>query len=133
MQTSPLLMIELENNDAMQRAINRAKQCHPKVTVLDVATRAYRVTNSKRDGFYTVRFAVSAGKKLAACDCKAGQSGMICFHAAAAAAVNIGLHGTRAVEAKPTAKTKSTPLPQGLLQRGYWGKTPREFYGSIEI
>lgn len=87
-------MIELKRNEAMNRAIARAKNERPKVKPVDVAKRVYTVTGSKGDK-YTVRFAVSNGKKFASCDCKGGQAGMICKHVAAAAAVNIGLQKMR--------------------------------------
>jgi hypothetical protein len=87
-------MIELKRNEAMKRAIYRAKNARPKVKPVDVAARVYTVTGSKGDT-YTVRFAVSGSKKFASCDCKGGQAGMVCYHIASAAAVNIGLQGMR--------------------------------------
>jgi uncharacterized Zn finger protein len=87
-------MIEIKRNDAMNRAIARAKHERPKVKPVSVSERVYTVTGSKGDT-YTVRFAVSGNKKLASCDCKGGQAGMVCKHVAAAAAVNIGLQRMR--------------------------------------
>src|SRR5262245_62340252 len=80
-------MIKLETNK-MQKAIERAKAVRPRVTVISADERTYSVTGSKGDA-YTVRFAVVNGLKLAECDCKAGQVGMMCFHVAAAAQVNV--------------------------------------------
>jgi uncharacterized Zn finger protein len=87
-------MIKLERNDAMAKAIIRAKLAHPKVSIINAAQRLYRVAG-RQGNSYTVRFAVANGLKLAACDCPAGQAGQLCYHVAAAAAVNIGLAAPR--------------------------------------
>jgi uncharacterized Zn finger protein len=94
-------MIKLESAK-MKNAIARAKAVRPRVTRL--AERSYRVTSSNGKDFYTVRFAVANGHKLAECDCKAGQAGQLCYHVAAAAAVNIALHS---VYSKPSEKPKA--------------------------
>jgi hypothetical protein len=87
-QQSSQQMIELKRNDAMTRAIARAKQIRSKVKPVDVAARVYTVTGSKGDT-YTVRFAVSGKAKFASCNCKAGQQGMLCRHVAAAFQANV--------------------------------------------
>ncbi len=82
-------MIRLDSAK-MKNAIARAKTVRPRVT--RTGDRSYTVTSSDRTRHYTVNFAVTNGHKLAECDCKAGQAGMICLHVAAAAAVNIAVH-----------------------------------------
>jgi hypothetical protein len=86
-------MIKLEINK-MAKAIERAKTVRPRVKVINADARIFAVTGSKGD-VYTVRFAVANGHKLAECDCKAGQTGMMCFHVAAAASVNIAVQSMR--------------------------------------
>lgn len=81
-------MIKLESHK-MKNAIARAKAIRPRVSRL--AERRYSVTGSKGNA-YTVTFKVIDGHKLAECTCKAGQAGQLCYHVAAAAALNIALH-----------------------------------------
>ena len=69
-------MIELTRNEAMTKATERAKLHHPKVSIINAGQRVYRVTGSK-GASYVVRFAVSNGKKLAACECQAGKVGAL--------------------------------------------------------
>lgn len=79
-------MIQLTKENT-QRAIQRCKAVKPQVQF--VAERVFRVSSSDGKRFYEVRFAVENGNKLAQCTCKASEQGMICFHIAGAAAVNI--------------------------------------------
>lgn len=81
-------MIKLERNK-MTNAIKRARTIRPFVKWL--GGRQYTVTSSDRQSTYQVRFAVANGAKLAECNCKAGEAGMVCYHVAAAAAVNIAI------------------------------------------
>jgi hypothetical protein len=94
-------MIKLEIK-TMTKAIQRTKEVHPKVRVINADHRVYAVTGSK-GGAYTVKLAVANGHKLASCDCPA--KGM-CFHIAAAAAVNIGIQGMRRRITAPTRPTE---------------------------
>ena len=77
----------------MANAIAHAKQVHPRVKWL--GGRRYAVSNSNGQRVYAVSFAVLNGVKLGECECKAGQAGMMCFHLAAAAAVNIAIQSQR--------------------------------------
>ena len=86
-------MIKLEA-EKMANAIARARQVHPRVKWL--GGRRYLVSSSKgQKKIYTVSFAVVDGAKLGECECRAGQAGMMCFHLAAAAAVNIAIQSQR--------------------------------------
>lgn len=70
-------MIKVERNAKMEAAITRCKQAHPKVKRLD----ARRVVVGGRGGQYVVTFAEpKPGLKLAACNCKAGEAGQLCYH-----------------------------------------------------
>lgn len=84
-------------SETMAKAIERAKAVHPKVKVISAENRTYAVTGSKGNS-YTVRFTVANGHKLAECDCPARG---VCFHIAAASAVNIGIRGGYSRDAEP--------------------------------
>ncbi len=81
-------MIEL-HRDRMTNAIARAKKLHPFVMVL--GERHFAIESKTTLETYQIRFFVNGTKKLASCTCPAGRQGMVCYHVAAAAAVNIGL------------------------------------------
>ncbi len=109
------MMIKLEASK-MTKAIEKAKAIHPRVS--RIGERTYKVTSSDGKGSYVVRFVVSNGLKLAECDCKAGKVGTICFHVAAAAAVNIGFQRMKqqvaaapAAPVAPLAPTKPVAKP----------------------
>jgi hypothetical protein len=86
-------MLKLEITK-MQNAIAKAKAVHPKVTVVDAANRVYSVPSSN-GGAYTVKFHVLNGQKFSECECAAGRKGQICYHVAAASAVNMGIQAMR--------------------------------------
>lgn len=89
-------MLKLEA-DKMQKAIERAKNVHPKVRVVNAAERTYAVSGSK-GGEYLVKFVVANGHRLAECTCPART---LCYHIASAAAVNIGVRGGYSRDSKP--------------------------------
>ena len=101
-------MIKLESHK-MINAINRAKAVRPRVRRL--AERSYSVSGSKGDT-YTVVFVVANGHKLAECNCKAGEAGMLCYHVAAAAALNIAVHS---VYARPSETPKAPATEKAEL------------------
>ena len=75
-------MIRIENNAKFQAAAARCKAIHPRVRRVNTNTVA--VSGSK-GAQYTVTFAEpKPGLKLAACNCKAGQNEMVCYHLVAA-------------------------------------------------
>lgn len=124
--TNNALLIPVERNAAMSRAIERAKQHHPKVSIVSVENRTYCVQGSK-GGTYTVSFHLMNGHKLAQCNCEAGKQARLCYHVAAAAAVNMGAQAMRQANQTPaqTAPRKVTfKMPPTL--KG-------EKYGSIDI
>jgi len=94
-------MIKLEISK-MTKAIERARGLRPRVRVISAADRTYSVTGSK-GGAYIVRFAVVNGLKLAECDCKAGKAGVVCYHIAAAAQVNVMTQSMRRASAPAPA------------------------------
>lgn len=85
-------MVEL-TKDKMTNAIAKAKNLHPFVMVL--GERQFAIESKSTLETYQIRFFVNGAKKLAICTCPAGRQGMVCYHVAAAAAVNIGIQRMR--------------------------------------
>lgn len=102
-------MIRLESNK-MQNAIARAKTIRPRVR--RTGERSYSVTSSTGQTAYTVRFVVANGLRLGECTCKAGQSNQVCFHIAAAAALNIAIHSNYS---KPSDAPEASHPHAGVL------------------
>ncbi len=69
------------------KAIERCKQLKPKVRF--VAERTFAVQSANNTNSYTVRFDVKDGQRFGACECKASERGLICYHIIGAATVNI--------------------------------------------
>jgi hypothetical protein len=85
-------MIKLTKENTV-RAIERCKQLKPKVRF--VADRTFKVESANNPNIYQVTFDVRNGNKLGACQCKAAERGLVCYHIAAAAAVNIYRQGLK--------------------------------------
>lgn len=82
-------MFILRGKQQLERAIERARKIRPRVE-FDHFGR-YRVSGSK-GGYYTVICKkLDNGYKTIECTCKAGNEGLVCFHAAAALSLHIGL------------------------------------------
>lgn len=69
------------------KAIERCRQL--KLQVRFVADRIFSVKSANNANSYTVRFDVQKGEKFGVCECKASERGLICYHIAGAAQVNI--------------------------------------------
>lgn len=85
-------MVELKTKEEMAKAIERAKACHPRVTVKKFGE--YQVTGSAGN-LYTVRCERRGKVKIVDCECVAGKFGSYCYHAMAAASVHIGIASMR--------------------------------------
>ena len=85
-------MIQLTKENT-QKAVARCKELKPKVRFVE--DRVFNVSSANNENVYTVKFAVANGKKLAQCQCKAAERGLVCYHIAAAAAVNIYRQGLK--------------------------------------
>lgn len=85
-------MFILKSKEQIQRAIERAKARHTRVSFR--AFGEYIVRGSARD--YTVRCERRGSHKVVDCECVAGQHGTPCYHAASALSLHIGLAGQRA-------------------------------------
>ena len=82
-------MFILRGKQQLEKAIERAKKIRPRVE-FDYFGR-YRVSGSK-GGFYTVICKKSDnGYKTIECTCRAGSENLVCFHAAAALSLHIGI------------------------------------------
>ena len=87
-------MFILKAKSQLTNAINKALKLRPRVE-FDHFGR-YRVSGSK-GGFYTVICKKSDNNyKLVACTCKGAEKGLVCYHAAAALSLHIGLARQRA-------------------------------------
>jgi hypothetical protein len=81
-------MFILKGIDQLTNAIAKAKKVRPRVE-FDRFGR-YRVSGSK--GYYTVLCKKSDnGFKTVICTCKGAEKGLVCYHAAAALSLHIGL------------------------------------------
>src|SRR5262245_58184949 len=108
--------------DTMNKAIERAKTIRPMVRVISADERTYSVTGSRGDA-YTVKFVVVKGLKLAECNCKAGQAGMMCFHVAGAAQVNVMVQSMRLTSSAPVALVAPAPAPSRIERRVEWDRS----------
>ena len=86
-------MIELKSKEQMAKAIKRAKQLKPFVRVRGF--RWYECKSSNGENIYTIHFYKSGKQRLAECNCKAGERGLVCYHIAGAVAVHIGMAAMR--------------------------------------
>lgn len=81
-------MFILKGKEQLEKAIEKAKKLRPRVE-FDRFGR-YRVSGSK--GYYTVICRKDErGIKAVECTCKGAEKGYVCYHAAAALSVHIGI------------------------------------------
>lgn len=81
-------MFILKTKKQLENAIAKAKKVRARVQY--VSFGRYRVSGSK--GFYTVVCQKDQrGQKIVDCNCKGGENGLPCYHAAAALSLHIGL------------------------------------------
>ena len=85
-------MIKLTTENT-PKAIERCKKLKPKVRF--IAERTFVVKSANNGNIYTVRFDVIEGQKFGQCDCKASERGLVCYHIAGAAQVNIYRQGLK--------------------------------------
>lgn len=86
-------MFILKSKEQLQKAIQRARANHTYVKF--VRFGEYMVKGSAGN-FYNVRCERRDGLKIVACECVAGQYGTVCFHAASALSLHVGLAAQRA-------------------------------------
>jgi hypothetical protein len=82
-------MFILKGINQLQNAIAKAKKLRPRVEFGGFGH--YHVSGS-RGGFYTVICKKSNnGYKTVECTCKGAEKGLVCYHAAAALSLHVGL------------------------------------------
>ena len=87
-------MFILKGIEQLTKAITKAKKLRPRVE-FDRFGR-YRVSGMS-GGFYTVICRKDErGIKAVECTCKGGEKGLVCYHAAAALSLHVGLARQRA-------------------------------------
>jgi hypothetical protein len=116
-------VIKLESH-TMQSAIARAKAAHPRVKY--AGERTYTVISSNGNN-YTVRFAVANGNRLGECDCEAGKRSKVCYHLAAAAALNIAVQSMRATKLAAAVERENAILSKAN------GKVAMKLPGGWEV
>jgi hypothetical protein len=104
------LMFKLENNEAMKRAIERARALRPRVHVVSGDARTYEVESRNRPAIYEVRFTITPAGRLVSCrdkrtgaPCQGLTDHSFCYHVPTAAAVNIAVQSMRRHAGTPTA------------------------------
>lgn len=73
--------------DNTAKAIERCKQLRPKVKFIQ--DRKYVVYSANNSNVYHVQFFIKDGERFGQCECKASEFGLVCYHIAAGAIVNI--------------------------------------------
>jgi hypothetical protein len=106
-------MIELQP-DRMSKAIAKARQVRNHVHM--IRFRQYEVTTPELNA-YQVSFEVRDGKKLASCNCKAGQRNLPCYHIASAVALHLIVAKAHAEQQKQSETPKPAPAPRDILVR----------------
>ena len=82
-------MFILKGAEQLERAIAKARKIHPRVAF--VRFGHYQVSGS-RGGYYTVQCRKDdRGIKAVQCTCKGADKGLVCYHAAAALSLHVGL------------------------------------------
>jgi len=79
-------MIKLTKENT-KNAVARSKELKPRV--IFISDRVFEVQSTNNSNSYTVRFDVKNGNPFGQCECKASETGRICYHITNAAAVNI--------------------------------------------
>ncbi len=82
-------MIELKSREQMRNAIKKAYTLRPFVRVRGF--RWYEVKSADGTQTYTLHFYKQNGRRFGECNCKGGESGRVCYHLAAGAAVHLGI------------------------------------------
>lgn len=91
-------MFILKDENTIKRAIEKARKVKPFLRVLSFG--CYQVRNSKGNDFYTVLCKRDRlGNKTVACNCKGGERGLPCYHAASA----LGIHVVMAEQRQATS------------------------------
>jgi hypothetical protein len=81
-------MFILQSIEQLEKAIIKAKKTRTQVKFIKFGV--YAVSGS--NGFYTVKCERGAhGEKIVNCECLGASKGLVCYHAASALALHVGL------------------------------------------
>jgi hypothetical protein len=81
-------MFVLESAAQLEKAIIRAKKT--RATVKFISFGVYSVSGSKGN-FYTVECRKVGNEKQVVCECLGASKGLVCYHAASALSLHVGL------------------------------------------
>ncbi len=82
-------MFILKSKEQLEKAITKAKKIRTKVRFLSFGNYAVKGTSGN---FYTVRCERTAtGERKVECECRGAEKGLVCYHAAAALSLHVGL------------------------------------------
>ncbi len=81
-------MFVLESAAQLEKAIIRAKKTRAKVRFISFGV--YAVSGSKGN-FYTVECRKVGNEKQVICECLGASKGLVCYHAASALSLHVGL------------------------------------------
>lgn len=134
-QSLPFL---ITNNEAMQRAIVRAKSNAPKTSakIINADERIFEIKSANDTKTYRVEFFVVNKKRLAKCthletgeSCKGLTCKTVCYHVAIAAGINIGI---RQNELNLIAEIEATPRAEITLINAFCDTCPTNQHGESE-
>lgn len=83
-------MFILTNLTQLEKAANKARTIKPIVRMMEFGI--YAVKGSQNDAYIVECRRNQQGEKVVSCDCKGGERGLVCYHAASV----IELHSTLA-------------------------------------
>jgi len=82
-------MFILKSKTQLEKAIQRAKKIRTKVRFISFGKYAVKGT---KGNFYTVKCERAAnGERMVECECRGAEKGLVCYHAAAALSLHVGL------------------------------------------
>ncbi len=81
-------MFILKSKDQLEKAIAKAMKTRTQVKFISFGTYAVKGT---KGNFYTVKCEKVGNQKQVSCECKAGEKNLVCFHAASALSLHVGL------------------------------------------
>jgi hypothetical protein len=90
-------MFILESKAQLEKAI--AKAMKTRTTVKFIAFGVYQVSGSKGN-FYTVECKKIGNEKQVSCECLGASKGLVCYHAASALSLHVGLAKQRQTATK---------------------------------
>ena len=82
-------MFVLVNREQINKAAEKARKVRTRVRYITLGN--YQVTGSNGKLYTVTMTRGENGEKKVSCDCKGGESGLVCYHAAGALSLHVGL------------------------------------------